>query len=244
MVLRGYGSMAAELAGAQWNEGDVFCSVVRRVALPDAFFADRRADRDVPDGARRVRRLPGGDPARAGPLPAVPGHHQGADRRGARRRRPRDRARGDQGTRGRGRAGDAGAGRRSPTCWTGWPPTRDCRWTAPRWTRRWPTSRRSPGRRAHRSTRWSPRSTSWSAAIPEAAKYTLGCDPVTLAGAVGDRLHRSGQLRRRISARVCSRCIVARRRSTGTSRPSNTPDGEGFWSVATYAETLAVLRIR
>jgi adenylosuccinate lyase len=30
--------MAAELAGAQWNEGDVFCSVVRRVALPDAFF--------------------------------------------------------------------------------------------------------------------------------------------------------------------------------------------------------------
>ena len=31
--------MGAELAGAQWNEGDVFCSVVRRVALPDAFFA-------------------------------------------------------------------------------------------------------------------------------------------------------------------------------------------------------------
>ncbi|MCX6494135.1 MAG: adenylosuccinate lyase, partial [Rhodococcus sp.] len=30
VVLRGYGSMAAELAGAQWNEGDVFCSVVRR----------------------------------------------------------------------------------------------------------------------------------------------------------------------------------------------------------------------
>ena len=39
MVLRGYGSMTAELAGAQWNEGDVFCSVVRLVALPDAFFA-------------------------------------------------------------------------------------------------------------------------------------------------------------------------------------------------------------
>jgi adenylosuccinate lyase len=31
--------MAGELAGAQWNEGDVFCSVVRRVALPDAFYA-------------------------------------------------------------------------------------------------------------------------------------------------------------------------------------------------------------
>jgi adenylosuccinate lyase len=39
VVLRGNAAMAAELAGAQWNEGDVFCSVVRRVALPDAFFA-------------------------------------------------------------------------------------------------------------------------------------------------------------------------------------------------------------
>jgi adenylosuccinate lyase len=39
VILRGYASMAAELAGAQWNEGDVFCSVVRRVALPDSFFA-------------------------------------------------------------------------------------------------------------------------------------------------------------------------------------------------------------
>ncbi|HEX6445678.1 MAG TPA: adenylosuccinate lyase [Streptosporangiales bacterium] len=39
VVLRGYQSMAAELAGAQWAEGDVSCSVVRRVALPDAFFA-------------------------------------------------------------------------------------------------------------------------------------------------------------------------------------------------------------
>ena len=39
VVLRGYLSMVGELAGAQWNEGDVACSVVRRVALPDAFFA-------------------------------------------------------------------------------------------------------------------------------------------------------------------------------------------------------------
>jgi adenylosuccinate lyase len=39
VVLRGYASMAGELAGAQWNEGDVFCSVVRRVALPDSFYA-------------------------------------------------------------------------------------------------------------------------------------------------------------------------------------------------------------
>jgi adenylosuccinate lyase len=39
VVLRGFASMLAELAGAQWNEGDVSDSVVRRVALPDAFFA-------------------------------------------------------------------------------------------------------------------------------------------------------------------------------------------------------------
>jgi adenylosuccinate lyase len=39
VVLRGYLSMVGELAGDQWNEGDVSCSVVRRVALPDAFLA-------------------------------------------------------------------------------------------------------------------------------------------------------------------------------------------------------------
>ena len=39
VVVRGYVSMVGELAGDQWNEGDVSCSVVRRVALPDAFFA-------------------------------------------------------------------------------------------------------------------------------------------------------------------------------------------------------------
>jgi adenylosuccinate lyase len=39
VVVRGHLSMVGELAGDQWNEGDVSCSVVRRVALPDAFFA-------------------------------------------------------------------------------------------------------------------------------------------------------------------------------------------------------------
>lgn len=39
VVLRGFLSMTAELAGDQWNEGDVSCSVVRRVALPGAFLA-------------------------------------------------------------------------------------------------------------------------------------------------------------------------------------------------------------
>jgi adenylosuccinate lyase len=38
-ILKGHVTMAAGLAGDQWNEGDVSCSVVRRVVLPDAFFA-------------------------------------------------------------------------------------------------------------------------------------------------------------------------------------------------------------
>jgi adenylosuccinate lyase len=38
-ILGGYVTMTGALAGSQWNEGDVSCSVVRRVALPDAFFA-------------------------------------------------------------------------------------------------------------------------------------------------------------------------------------------------------------
>jgi adenylosuccinate lyase len=38
VLLRGYTTMAAALAGDQWNEGDVSCSVVRRVVIPDAFY--------------------------------------------------------------------------------------------------------------------------------------------------------------------------------------------------------------
>jgi len=38
-ILKGYLAMATGLAGDQWNEGDVSCSVVRRVMLPDAFYA-------------------------------------------------------------------------------------------------------------------------------------------------------------------------------------------------------------
>ena len=39
VVLRGYASMIGEISGDQWNEGDVACSVVRRVAIADAFYA-------------------------------------------------------------------------------------------------------------------------------------------------------------------------------------------------------------
>ncbi|MFK8114611.1 MAG: adenylosuccinate lyase [Rubripirellula sp.] len=39
VILRGYLTMVGGLMGDQWNEGDVSCSVVRRVAMPDAFLA-------------------------------------------------------------------------------------------------------------------------------------------------------------------------------------------------------------
>lgn len=38
-ILNGHLTMVGGIAGDQWNEGDVSDSVVRRVALPDAFFA-------------------------------------------------------------------------------------------------------------------------------------------------------------------------------------------------------------
>ena len=58
IILRGCASMAAELAGGQWNEGDVSCSVVRRVALPDAFFALDGVLQTLPYRAGRVRGIP------------------------------------------------------------------------------------------------------------------------------------------------------------------------------------------
>jgi len=39
LILKGHLTMAAGLSGDQWNEGDVSCSVVRRVLFPDAFLA-------------------------------------------------------------------------------------------------------------------------------------------------------------------------------------------------------------
>lgn len=39
VILKGHLTMAAGLSGEQWNEGDVSCSVVRRVVIPDAFYA-------------------------------------------------------------------------------------------------------------------------------------------------------------------------------------------------------------
>ena len=112
VVLRGHLSMVGELAGDQWNEGDVSCSVVRRVALPDAFLAADGLFETFLTVLDDFGAYPAVVRAGARALPAVPHHHQGAHGRGARRRRPGGRPRGDQGARGGGRAGDARAGRR------------------------------------------------------------------------------------------------------------------------------------
>ncbi len=112
VVLRGHLSMVSELAGDQWNEGDVSDSVVRRIALPDAFFAtdglfetlltvlaefgvfpavvQRELDRYLPFLAT-TKVLGCLRTARSG---------------------TRGRPRGDQGARGRGGPRDAGEGRR------------------------------------------------------------------------------------------------------------------------------------
>ena len=111
------------------------CSVVRRVALPDAFLAADGLFQTFLTVLDGLRRLPRRGAPRARALPAVPHHHQGAHGRGARRRRPGDGARGDQGARGGRGARDAGAGRRrTTTCSTAWPPTPGCRSTARRST--------------------------------------------------------------------------------------------------------------
>ena len=39
LVLKGFLSMLTSLTGTQWYEGDVSCSVVRRIAIPNAFYA-------------------------------------------------------------------------------------------------------------------------------------------------------------------------------------------------------------
>jgi adenylosuccinate lyase len=179
VVLRGYASMAAELAGAQWNEGDVFCSVVRRVALPDAFFAidgqietfltvldefgaypaviQRELDRYLPFLAT-TRILMAAVRVRVGREAAheVIKEHAVAVALAMREKGQEpdllDRLAADPG----------------------------CRWTASSWTRRWPTRRRSPGRPVIRSTPWSPRSRT-GGPLPRSRQVHLGCHLVTLA---------------------------------------------------------------
>jgi adenylosuccinate lyase len=72
VILKGYLAMAADLAGDQWNEGDVSCSVVRRVMLPDAFFAARRPARDLPHHPRPDGRVSRRHRRENRALPALP----------------------------------------------------------------------------------------------------------------------------------------------------------------------------
>ena len=112
VVLRGYLSMVGELAGDQWNEGDVSCSVVRRVALPDAFFAADglfQTFLTVLDEFGAYPAVVARELDRYLPFLATTKVLMAAVRNG---RRSRAGARGDQGARGRRGAGDARAGRR------------------------------------------------------------------------------------------------------------------------------------
>ena len=123
VVLRGHLSMVGELAGDQWNEGDVSCSVVRRVALPDAFFAADglfRTFLTVLDEFGAFPAVIQRELDRYLPFLGTTKVLMAAVRAG---RRARGRARGDQGGRGRRRARHAPRARPPTTCSTGSPPT-------------------------------------------------------------------------------------------------------------------------
>ena len=147
VIVRGYLSMVGELAGDQWNEGDVSCSVVRRVALPDAFFAADglfQTFLTVLDEFGAYPAVIARELDRYLPFLATTKILVAAVRRG---RRPGGRARGDQGARGRGGAGHAGEGRRRrTTSSTGWPPTAGSACPAPRSTPWSPTAPPSSAR--------------------------------------------------------------------------------------------------
>ena len=120
----GHLAMVAALAGDQWNEGDVSCSVVRRVALPDAFFATDGLFETLLTVLDELGVFPAvidRELRRYLPFLATTKVLMAAVRAG---RRPRARPRGHQGARGRGRARACGRRASTPTtCSTGSPPT-------------------------------------------------------------------------------------------------------------------------
>ena len=150
VVLRGHLSMVSELAGDQWNEGDVSCSVVRRVALPDAFFATDglfQTFLTVLDEFGAFPAVIQRELDRYLPFLATTKVLMAAVRAGVGREAA---ARGDQGARRRGGARDARGSRPTTTCSTGSPPTRGSASTAPR-SRPWSATRSSsPARPAPR----------------------------------------------------------------------------------------------
>ena len=127
VVLRGYLSMVGELAGDQWNEGDVSCSVVRRVALPDAFFAIDGLFETFLTVLADFGAYPAVIDARTAALPALPRLDQGARRHGQGRRRTRAGPRDHQGARRRRRPRPARAAARATSCSVSSPPMSGCR---------------------------------------------------------------------------------------------------------------------
>ena len=242
VVLRGYGSMAAELAGAQWNEGDVFCSVVRRVTLPDSFFA---VDGQIETMLTVLDEF-GAYPAviqreldRYLPFLATTKVLMAAVRAGVGRETAHEvikehavaaaLAMREQGCRPKS-AGPVG---RRPTTSVGSQRDRR-RISRPEGVHR---GRRRSGRRGYRRGRCA-----LVARYPDAAKYAPGAISVTLAGALAqvdftDLDNFAGGFPHDLFA------IHRRDAPVYWHHPTeHTPDGEGFWSIACYAETLAVLK--
>ena len=175
VILRGYASMTGELAGDQWNEGDVSCSVVRRVALPDAFFAfDGLLETflTVLDEFGAFPAVVARELDRYLPFLATTKVLMGAVRAGVGREVAHEV---DQGARGGLRAGDARAGRRAQRA-AGPARRRRADPAGPR------AARRADGRQAvlhrrgrpTRSPRWSRRIEEIAKQHPEAAAYTPG----------------------------------------------------------------------
>ena len=158
-VLAGHQAMVTGLAGDQWNEGDVVCSVVRRVALPDAFLA---AD-GLFETFLTVLRGFGAYPAvieaeldRYLPFLATTKVLMAAVRAGAGREEAHEAIK-EHAVAVAPRP-CASRARPTTTCSTGWPPTPVCRSTAAPSPRRSPTRWRSPAGPWPRSRRSPPRS--------------------------------------------------------------------------------------
>jgi adenylosuccinate lyase len=151
-ILGGYVTMTGALAGDQWNEGDVSCSVVRRVALPDAFFAiDGCSRRSSPCSTRW--RFPVGDRAeneRNLPFLATTTILMEAVKHGAGRETAHEAIK--EHSLAAAKAMRAGE-RPGRTCSTGWPATGGSASARRRSRRSWPRARVSWGRRR---TRWTP----------------------------------------------------------------------------------------
>ncbi len=160
-VLAGYLTMCGELAGGQWNEGDVSCSVVRRVALPDAMFAIDGLLETFATILLELEIFHGSYSCGAGSHGAVSGDHDGPDGGGEARGGSRARACGHQGARLGRRAGDAQRAARRRCC-SGWRAMRASASTKPDCSPRCAPTNGSSARRSCRS-------------IPSWPRWTLCC---------------------------------------------------------------------